>query len=107
MIARMWTGATEGSQADAYQEYMEHVALSGYAEVEGNRAVLMLRRQRDDGRSEFTMITLWDSLDSVAAFAGDDPSVAVFYPEDEGFLVERDLVVRHYDVYGTHGSLDN
>jgi hypothetical protein len=27
----------------------------------------------------------------------------VFYPRDEHFLVDRDLTVRHYDVYGTHG----
>jgi heme-degrading monooxygenase HmoA len=107
MIARVWTGATETSNADAYERYCERVALPGYAAVEGNQAVLMLRRQRDDGRSEFTMITLWDSLDSIGAFAGDDPEVAVFYPEDERFLVERDLVVRHYDVYGSRGSVDS
>jgi hypothetical protein len=27
----------------------------------------------------------------------------VFYPRDEQFLVERDLTVRHYDVYGDLG----
>ena len=28
---------------------------------------------------------------------------AVFYPRDEQFLVDRDLTVRHYEVYGSHG----
>src|SRR5262249_23326509 len=40
---------------------------------------------------------------NVVAFAGPDPERAVFYPRDERFLVERDLTVRHYDVYGGRG----
>ena len=103
MIARIWTGATRAADADAYEEYMHEVALPGYANVAGNRAVLMLRRARDDDRTEFTMITVWDELENVIAFAGPDPERAVFYPRDEQFLVERDLTVRHYDVYGDLG----
>jgi heme-degrading monooxygenase HmoA len=103
VIARIWTGATRAADADAYEEYMHEVALPGYANVAGNRAVLMLRRARDDDRTEFTMITVWDGLENVIAFAGPDPERAVFYPRDEQFLVERDLTVRHYDVYGDLG----
>ena len=103
MIARIWTGATRAADADAYEEYMHEVALAGYANVAGNRAVLMLRRARDDDRTEFTMITVWDGLENVITFAGPDPERAVFYPRDEQFLVERDLIVRHYDVYGDLG----
>ena len=103
MIAGIWTGATRAADADAYEEYMHEVALAGYANVAGNRAVLMLRRARDDDRTEFTMITVWDGLKNVIAFAGPDPERAVFYPRDEQFLVERDLTVRHYDVYGDLG----
>ena len=44
------------------------------------------------------MFTLWDSLEAVRAFAGDDYETAVFYPEDERFLVERDLTTTHYQV---------
>jgi len=32
----------------------------------------------------------------VAAFAGEEVDRAVFYPEDERFLVERDLTATHY-----------
>jgi hypothetical protein len=58
MIARIWTGITRAADADAYQEYMQEVALTGYANVTGNRAVLMLRRACDDDRTEFTMVTV-------------------------------------------------
>ena len=56
------------------------------------------RRRERDGRAEFQTILLFDSLDDVQAFAGDEPDVAVFYPEDDRFLVERDLDVAHYEV---------
>ena len=42
------------------------------------------------------MFTLWDSIDSIRAFAGQDYETAVFYPEDDRFLVERDLLATHY-----------
>jgi hypothetical protein len=36
------------------------------------------------------MFTLWNSLDAVKDLAGQDHESAVFYHEDERFLVERD-----------------
>jgi hypothetical protein len=101
MLVRSWTGWTRTSDADAYVEYMHEVALTGYADTVGNRGVLMLRRDLPDGRTEFTMITAWEDWDSVRAFAGDDPEKAVFYPRDEAFLVDREMTVRHYEVYGS------
>ena len=105
MIARIWTGATRTRDAAAYQEYMSRVAMPGYAEVAGNRMVLMLRRDRDDDRSEFTMVSLWEDLEAVRRFTGPQVETAVFYPEDERFLVERDPVARHHAVYGWRRSL--
>ena len=49
--------------------------------------------------TEFVMFTLWDSIDSIRGFAGDDPETAVFYPEDDRFLVERDLRSTHFEVH--------
>jgi heme-degrading monooxygenase HmoA len=58
----------------------------------------MLRRDLDEGLTEYVTLSLWESIDAVRAFAGDDPERAVFYPEDDAFLVERDMRVRHYQV---------
>lgn len=103
MIARIWTGATRSDDADYYESYMQREAMPGYADVKGNRGVLMLRRDRGDNHTEFVMITLWDDLESVKSFAGPNADQAVFYAEDERLLAERELVVRHYDVYDLHG----
>jgi heme-degrading monooxygenase HmoA len=102
MIARIWRGAVRRSDADRYADYMRGTGVKEYAETAGNRGVLMLRRDESD-RSEFVMVTLWESWDAVRAFAGDDVERAVFYPEDEAFLVERDLTAMHYEVLEARG----
>jgi hypothetical protein len=51
------------------------------------------------------MFTLWDSLEAVKGFAGEDYETAVFYPEDDRFLVERDRTSTHYEV-DTHRPPD-
>jgi heme-degrading monooxygenase HmoA len=97
MIARTWRGAVAEADRDAYAEYMETTGVAGYASTPGNRGVWMLRRDVD-GKTEFLMFTLWDSMEAVKGFAGEQPEIAVFYPEDDRFLVERDEFVSHYDV---------
>jgi aminoglycoside 6'-N-acetyltransferase len=66
----------------------------------------MLRRDGDD-RTEFVMFTLWESLEAVKEFAGDEYETAVFYPEDERFLVERDLDASHFDVVAYESGFDD
>ena len=97
MIARTWTGATRAADADAYLDYLHATGLAEYRATPGNRGVLALRRIAGD-RAEFLLLTLWDSEDAVRRFAGDDFERAVFYPEDERYLVARDERVRHYEV---------
>jgi heme-degrading monooxygenase HmoA len=102
LIARIWKGAVRKHDGNDYADYMRETGIPAYAGTPGNRGVWMLRRDTD-GNTEFLMFTLWDSLDSVKAFAGHNYETAVFYPEDDRFLVERDLLSTHY-VVDTHVS---
>jgi antibiotic biosynthesis monooxygenase (ABM) superfamily enzyme len=97
MIARVWRGSTRAEDADAYAAYLEETGMQSARALTGNRGTLVLRRANGD-LAEFETILLFDSLDDVRAFAGDDIETAVFYPEDDEYLVDRDLVVRHFDV---------
>jgi antibiotic biosynthesis monooxygenase (ABM) superfamily enzyme len=97
VIARVWRGATRAEHAEEYAAYVEETGLKGAREVPGARGTLILRRVAGD-KAEFQTIILFDSLDDVRAFAGDEIGAAVFYPEDERYLLERDLDVHHYDV---------
>jgi heme-degrading monooxygenase HmoA len=97
MIARIWRGAVRSEDAEAYAAYIGDTGLAGYATAPGNRGAWLLRR--DDGdRTEFLTFTFWDSLDSIRGFAGDDVETAVYYPEDDRYLIERDRTVKHYEV---------
>ena len=97
MIARIWSGATRAADADVYLEYLRRTGLAEYVDTPGNAGVIALRRIVD-GKAEFLLLTLWESDEAVRRFAGDDPSRAVFYPEDDRFLIERDESVDHYEV---------
>jgi heme-degrading monooxygenase HmoA len=97
MVARIWRGAARAADADAYAEYMRRTGIAGYRSTPGNRGAWMLRRNVGD-KTEFVMLTLWDSVDAVKAFAGEDYERAVFYPEDDRYLIERDLTSAHYEV---------
>lgn len=87
---------------DAYADYIRDTGIAGYTATPGNRGAWLLRRDVGE-RTEFLTFTLWDSLDAVRAFAGDDVEGAVFYPEDDRYLVERDNIVAHYEVAGGEG----
>ena len=97
MIARTWRGATKAQDAEAYLQYLNRTGLAEYRKTSGNRGVLGLRRIVKD-RAEFLLVSLWDSRDAIRRFAGEDIEKAVFYPEDDRFLVERDDHVSHYEV---------
>lgn len=43
-------------------------------------------------------MTLWDSTEAIAAFAGEDIEAAVYYDEDDRYLLDREPRVAHYAV---------
>lgn len=97
MIARIWRGATKAEDADAYLDYLHETGFAQYRTTPGNLGVQALRRVVD-GRAELLLLTLWESEEAIRRFAGDDIGRAVFYPEDERFLIDRDDHVSHFDV---------
>lgn len=104
MIARLWGGKTRAHHAEAYLQYLHRTGLAEYRATPGNQGVLALRSvDAAADRAEFLLLTLWDSHDAIRRFAGADPERAVFYPEDDQYLVERDERVRHFEVVHSDG----
>jgi heme-degrading monooxygenase HmoA len=97
MIARTWRGATRAADADAYVAYLYATGLKAYRDTPGNRGAFCFRRIVGD-RAEFITLSFWESESAITAFAGEDIGRAVYYPEDDRFLVERGLIVDHYEV---------
>ena len=82
--------------ADEYVAYMRETGVGEYLKTPGNRGAWILRRQVGDV-TEVVAFSLWADMDAVRGFAGDDPSRAVYYPEDDRWLMERSDVVEHYE----------
>ncbi|MFL5575298.1 MAG: antibiotic biosynthesis monooxygenase family protein [Gemmatimonadaceae bacterium] len=98
MIARTWRGTTRAEDADAYLEYLRRTGLAEYERTPGNRGVMALRRVAGD-RADFLLLSLWESEEAARRFAGGaDAERAVFYPEDDRFLIEREERVTHFEV---------
>ncbi len=97
MIARTWRGWTVAADAEAYHRYLLETGVRAYRNTSGNLGVHVLRRREGD-RTEFLLVTFWATEQAIRAFAGDEPQRAVFYAEDERYLVEFDRHVHHYEV---------
>jgi heme-degrading monooxygenase HmoA len=97
VIARTWRGWTSAGDAERYEQYVNETGVQGLAGTDGNRGVYILRRIEGD-RAEFVVLSLWDSLEAIKAFAGEDIEKARFYPRDDDFLIEREWTCVHYDV---------
>jgi hypothetical protein len=50
--------------------------------------------------THFITMTFWENVAAIRAFAGEDIEAAKYYPEDEGFLLEYEPRVVHYEVVG-------
>jgi heme-degrading monooxygenase HmoA len=97
MIARVWRGWTNAKEGDAYETYLRTNLLTALARrVSGFRGGYVLRRDLDD-ESEFVVITHFDSLEAVRAFAGDDYEAPVIEPEAARLLSRYDERALHYD----------
>ena len=97
MIARIWHGRTPREKADSYVEDLEKTGVRDQTAIEGNRGDYVFRRIEGEV-AHFIVLSLWDSWDAIRRFAGNDPEVAVYYPEDREYLLEMPPDIEHYEV---------
>jgi heme-degrading monooxygenase HmoA len=97
MIARQWIGQTRESDAEVYSKYLEETGISEIRKTKGNKGVWLLRRLHD-GKAEFIVLSMWESIDAIKEFAGTDYERARYYAEDKKFLLRLDPHVTHYEV---------
>lgn len=97
MIARLWRGWTRSWDADTYAGHLRQIVIPRCRRAPGNVAACILRRGDGDS-TEFAVLTLWQSLDAIRAFAGDDMEQPVPSPEDDIFLTGTQPAITHYEV---------
>jgi heme-degrading monooxygenase HmoA len=97
MIARTWKGIARPDSADGYVRHLDEHTLPALAAIPGHLGACVLRRGTND-RVQFTVITLWESIDAIRRFAGSDVEVAVVPDEARALLVSFDDRVEHWEM---------
>jgi heme-degrading monooxygenase HmoA len=106
MIFRTWRGKIRTADRAEYVAYIRATGLDDYAKTPGNLGYQMITRDLGDGTSEVATMSWWTGMDAIRAFAGDDPELARYYPEDDRFLVERPEHVEHALVEAANIKVD-
>jgi heme-degrading monooxygenase HmoA len=97
MISRQWRGVARPDSAHAYVEHLRSETFPALRSLRGFVGASILRRELPEG-VEFLVVTQWDSLDAIRAFAGADVEAAVVPAKVRDMMVEHDATVRHYEV---------
>ncbi|MEE6209836.1 hypothetical protein U3A55_06700 [Salarchaeum sp. III] len=98
MIARVWYGYTEPSEADEYEAFVtEDVIPDAESGIEGCLGGEVLRRSLD-GEVEFVTVIRFADYDAVRAFAGEEYESAHVPVEARELLSRWDEEVTHYEV---------
>ena len=98
MIVRIWRGWTRPEDTEAYADYILATGIAEYTATPGNEGAYLISR-RDGDRTEFLTVSFWGTEEAIVAFAGDEIDRAVFYPEDDRYLIDRETTVRHFTVH--------
>ena len=97
MIARHWRGWTAPANADAYENLLKTKVLPELRSIKGYHGGYVLRHDNPK-ESEFVVINLFDSLDAIRRFAGEDYETPVFEPEARQLLSRIETTAYHYEV---------
>jgi len=97
MIARIWRGIVERYDAALYLAYLHRTGVPDYQVTPGNMGVTILQRDVEDV-VEFTVLSFRESMEAIRAFAGENPEVARYYPEDKQYLLDFEPLVEHFTV---------
>jgi|SRR5262245_11928182 heme-degrading monooxygenase HmoA len=84
-------------KARVYRDHLAAVVLPGLRKLPGFLGLDLCEVARGD-QVEILVISRWQSMDAVRAFAGADPDRAVIEPGAKAVLAEYDDFVTHYEV---------
>jgi heme-degrading monooxygenase HmoA len=96
MISRVWHGWTTRDDADTDEQWLRNEVLPVIHRVRGFQGASLLRRDLSE-EVEFVTITMFESLDAVKEFAGEDYKVAVVPTGARRLLSRFDACPAHYE----------
>jgi heme-degrading monooxygenase HmoA len=103
MIVRAWRGRAAAENPSGYAAHFHQNVLPELRHIAGFLGASLLRESRQDG-IEFLVLTRWQSMDAIRAFAGDEVGRAVVEPGAVAALVDFDRTVTHYELVEEVGA---
>jgi heme-degrading monooxygenase HmoA len=97
VIVRMWRGRERRDRAGAYRRHLEGSVFPRLQSLPGFLGASLLQRM-DKGEAEVLVMTKWDSMAAIKAFAGPDPEKAIVEPQARAVLASFEEVVTHHEV---------
>ncbi|OLQ86677.1 antibiotic biosynthesis monooxygenase [Vibrio ponticus] len=97
MIAREWKATCPKQYAEGFIAYLYETGIKDTSSTAGFVGAQILNRDLGD-EVEITLLSYWQDLECIKAFAGEDIGVAKLYPEDDKYHLNPDRHVNHYEV---------
>src|SRR6059058_852651 len=97
MISRQWRGLAKPAFADAYVQHLQTETFPAIRKLPGFVSASILRRSVPEG-VEYLIVTEWESVEAIRAFAGPNAEAAVVPQKVHEMMVDYDRVVRNYEV---------
>ena len=95
MIAREWRCICPADKISEFIPYLHDTGVRDSEKTPGFKGAEVFHREID-GAFEVTLITFWDTFESIRIFAGEDIEKAVLYPDDYKYGITSGLNVKHY-----------
>ena len=97
MISRHWIGIVKPERAGDYIKHLDTTVIPNLSKTKGLRNCYYLKREVKEGM-EFLVVTEWDTVEAIIAFAGKDYEQTVIDPYAKSLMVSYDKKVRHYHI---------
>ncbi|RJR46452.1 MAG: antibiotic biosynthesis monooxygenase [Desulfobacteraceae bacterium] len=97
MISRHWKGIAKNEMSDSYMEHLKKDTFPKLAKIKGFIRSSILGRKVARG-TEFLIITEWESLEAIKAFAGEEAETAVVPQVVQEMMIDYDRKATHYEV---------
>jgi heme-degrading monooxygenase HmoA len=99
VVARTWRGTVTAEKSGDYLMLLRTVGLGDYQKTQGNLGAFALQRRNGDVM-EFMLVSFWQSLESIKAYAGDDIEVPQYATFDPDYLIDLKPSIQHHAVFG-------
>lgn len=100
MISRTWHGIVPIDKKDAFQIYLNDTGVKDALSIKGNLGVYVEIIEQDKF-AHFFLCTIWETIDNIIEYAGENPVVAITYPENAVYGLISDPIIIHQEVLTT------